>query len=69
VPWSDLETWGRKGGTVAADADAAVDAIADGLAHPQADSERRRAMASDLFYNPGQAALAATKWLEAELDL
>lgn len=65
----DLDTWGRKGGTVVGDADAALDAIADGLARPRAASEVRRAMAADLFYNPGQATLGAAKWLEAELDL
>jgi hypothetical protein len=65
----DLDTWGRNGGTIAASPDTALDAIAEGLARPRAASDVRQAIAADLFYNPGQAALTAAKWLEAELDL
>lgn len=54
---------------MAADPDAALDAISEGLARPRAASDIRRAMAADLFYNPGQATLSAAKWLEAERDL
>jgi hypothetical protein len=62
----DLDTWGRTGGVVVPDAAAALDAVATGLAHPQAQSERRRAIASDLFYNPGTATQAALRWIRAE---
>lgn len=59
----DLETWGRKGGTVASGPVEAVAAVAAGLAHPEAQSESRRAIARDLFYNPGVATAAAVRWI------
>jgi hypothetical protein len=62
----DLDTWGRTGGVVVPDAPAAVDAVASGLAHPQTQSEHRRAIARDLFYNPGTATQAALRWLRDE---
>jgi hypothetical protein len=62
----DLETWGRKGGIVASGAAAAVDAVAAGLADPLAQSEMRRAIAADFFYNPGAATQAALSWLRTE---
>ncbi|MDT4973629.1 MAG: hypothetical protein QOG22_3772 [Pseudonocardiales bacterium] len=65
----DLETWGRKGGVIAPDASAAERAIADGLAHPEALSHVRRAIARDLFYNPGTATTVALDWLQAEVRL
>jgi len=65
----DLETWGRKGGVIAGDVAAAQRAIADGLAHPDAQSDIRRAIARDLFYNPGTATQVALDWLRAELRL
>ncbi|MGI8800736.1 MAG: CDP-glycerol glycerophosphotransferase family protein [Solirubrobacteraceae bacterium] len=65
----DLDTWGRKGGEVAADPISAVAAVARALADPQRDGEARRAMTSDLFYNPGQATVAAVGWLERKLAL
>lgn len=60
----DLDTWGRKGGTVVAGPDDVVDAVADGLAHPQSKGEIRRAMAADLFFNPGTATDHAFAWFE-----
>jgi len=65
----DLETWGRKGGVVAGDVIAAQRAIADGLAHPEAQSDIRCAIAGDLFYNPGTATSVALDWLRGELRL
>lgn len=59
----DLDTWGRKGGEVVRWPDEAVEAVARGLAHPAAHSDVRRAMAKDLFYNPGRATDAAVNWI------
>lgn len=59
----DLDTWGRKGGAVVRWPDEAVDAVAAGLAHPERESEVRRAMAQDLFFNPGRATDAAVTWI------
>ena len=63
----DLGTWGRKGGPVARWPDEAVDAIAWSLAHPRRNGPVRRAMARDLFYNPGRATDAAMAWVTARL--
>lgn len=65
----DLETWGRNGGVIARWPDEAVEAVAWSLAHPDDASEVRRAMAADLFYNPGRATDAAMEWILGELDL
>jgi len=62
----DLNTWGRKGGIVAAGAAAALKAVVNGLAAPQAQAETRRAIARDIFYNPGTATRAALGWLRTE---
>lgn len=59
----DLDTWGRKGGEVVRWPDEAVEAVARGLAQPAARSDVRRAMAKDLFYNPGRATDAAVNWI------
>ena len=58
----DLDTWGRKGGITARWPDEAVEAIRWSLAHPRHASRLRRAMARDLFYNPGHATSAAMDW-------
>lgn len=63
----DLETWGRKGGTTVRWPDEAVDAVAWSLAHPREGSDVRRAMAQDLFFNPGRAAETAVSWIRASL--
>jgi hypothetical protein len=60
----DLETWGRRGGAIARTPAEAVEAAADALAQPGRLSDIRRAMARDLFYNPGHATDAAMEWLE-----
>lgn len=59
----DLDTWGRKGGVTVRWPDEAVEAIAWSLAHPRHASRLRRAMARDLFYNPGHATDAAVDWV------
>lgn len=64
----DLDTWGRKGGQVAADADAALAAVAHGLERPDELSDVRRAIAADLFFNPGRATDAAVDWLVREWE-
>ena len=64
---TDLDTWGRKGGEVVGRPDDVARAVDHGLAHPQALSKVRRAMARDLFYNPGQATKAAISWLSERL--
>ncbi|HLQ58490.1 MAG TPA: CDP-glycerol glycerophosphotransferase family protein [Gemmatimonadales bacterium] len=63
----DLDTWGRKGGVTVRWPDEAVEAVRDSLAHPRRGSEVRRAMAQDLFFNPGRAAHAAVDWIRARL--
>jgi hypothetical protein len=65
----DLGTWGRRGGTVASGPCAAVDAVAHGLAHPREHSVTRRAIARDLFYNPGGSTEAALDWLGTRLQV
>ncbi|MDH3206826.1 MAG: CDP-glycerol glycerophosphotransferase family protein [Gemmatimonadota bacterium] len=65
----DLETWGRKGGTVARWPDEAVRAVEWSLENPDAHGEIRRAMAKDLFYNAGTATDAAERWILSELGL
>lgn len=64
----DLETWGRKGGVTARWPDEAVDAVRWSLAHPRSGTEVRRAMARDLFFNPGKAASAAVAWIRDRLQ-
>jgi hypothetical protein len=65
----DLETWGRRGGITARWPDEAVDAVQWSLEHPEHKSDVRRAMAGDLFYNPGNAANVAANWILERLDL
>jgi CDP-glycerol glycerophosphotransferase (TagB/SpsB family) len=62
----DLDTWGRSGGVIASGPAAVVDAVAEGLANPHAQSETRQTIARDLFYNPGKATQAAVRWLRDE---
>ncbi len=65
----DLETWGRKGGVTVRWPDEAIEAVAWSLAHPKHASEIRRAMARDLFFNPGRAADVAVQWILTRLGL
>lgn len=64
----DLETWGRKGGATVQWPDEAVEAVASALARPRRDGAIRRAMARDLFYNPGRATDAAVSWIRQRLE-
>jgi hypothetical protein len=65
----DLDTWGRKGGVTTRWPDEAVEAVEWSLAHPRDASRVRRAMARDLFFNPGQATEAAMRWMGDRLGL
>lgn len=65
----DLDTWGRKGGVTVRWPDEAAEAVAWSLAHPREGAAVRKAMARDLFYNPGSATDAALRWVEQRLDL
>ena len=65
----DLDTWGRKGGVTTKWPDEAVEAVAWSLAHPNQGAAVRKAMARDLFYNPGRATDAAFRWVEQRLGL
>jgi CDP-glycerol:poly(glycerophosphate) glycerophosphotransferase len=64
----DLDTWGRKGGVTVRWPDEAVDAVRESLAHPRRGGALRRAMARDLFYNPGRATGAAVAWIRERLQ-
>ena len=63
----DLDTWGRKGGITVRWPDEAVEAVRWSLAHTRHASAIRRAMARDLFFNPGRATDAAMVWLQQRL--
>ena len=65
----DLGTWGRHAGIVARWPDQAVEAVERSLENPEALGPVRRAMAADLFYNPGRATDAAVRWTLAELGV
>ena len=54
-PKADLETWGRKAGEIVAGPEQINAAIDRALASPAELSETRRALAADLFFEPGQA--------------
>lgn len=59
----DLETWGRKCGLVVKKPGDIEEAVERSLQSPRWQSEMRRAMAKDLFYNPGRATDMAISWL------
>lgn len=65
----DLRTWGRRGGSVVARASDVPAAVESALAHPERHATTRRAIASDLFYNPGRATEAALAWVCQELGV
>jgi hypothetical protein len=65
----DLETWGRRAGVTAGWPDEIVDAVGWSLDHPEHGSPVRKAMAADLFFNPGQAADIATRWVLDRLEI
>lgn len=65
----DLATWGRQAGKLfrtPAEASRALDAA---IADPAAQSEIRRALAADLFYDPGNATDRAVEAVYRELQL
>ena len=64
----DLDTWGRRCGDVVEGPEDVVAAVARALEAPDRHSDVRRAMAGDLFYNPGRATGAAVGWLMRELQ-
>ncbi len=55
APNLDLDTYGRKIGSIVAKSDNLVYAISDSLANPDRESEIRRTMASHIFHAPGSA--------------
>jgi len=59
----DIDTWGRHTGVVVKKPDHVLEAIESSLANPSQRSDVRKAMAKDLFYNPGRATDAAVTWL------
>lgn len=60
----DTETWGRRCGDVVTSPEEIAESIDLAFHKPERYAEIRRAMAQDLFYNPGQATNAAMRWLE-----
>jgi hypothetical protein len=66
-PSMDLVTWGRRAGRVVHTADKVVKVVQESLTDPKGHAPLRRAMAQDLFYNPGHATEAAVKWLMQRL--
>jgi CDP-glycerol glycerophosphotransferase (TagB/SpsB family) len=65
-PSLDLATWGRRAGIIAKKPEEVASAVAASLGDMQQHSDLRRAMAADLFYNPGSAASAAMEWLRSK---
>ena len=65
----DLDTWGRKGGDLCRWPDDAVRSVEESLANPEAHGDVRRAMAGDLFFNPGEATDHAVRWILEELGV
>jgi len=65
----DLETWGTKTGRSVKSAPEAIEAVEWGLAHPQEQSEIRRAAAANIFHKPGTATDRAVAQIYAALEL
>jgi len=59
----DTQTWGRRAGVIVEDPAEIVAVVDAELADPERFSAVRRAMAADLFYNPGRATDTAMDWL------
>ncbi|MCH8149487.1 MAG: CDP-glycerol glycerophosphotransferase family protein [Planctomycetes bacterium] len=59
----DMDTWGRHAGVVVRKADTIVDIVESRLADSAHQSDVRRSMAKDLFYNPGSATDVAIAWM------
>ncbi len=58
----DLVTWGRRAGAIVAHPGQAAEVVRSSLEHRAGKSAIRRALAKDLFYNPGHATGAAMDW-------
>ncbi len=65
----DLKTWGRKGGTLVSTAAELRETIPRLLERPEELSEVRRAIAKDLFFQPGSASARAARHLYEALEL
>lgn len=63
----DLERWGRKGSAIVARPEDVADIVMGSLADARRMSDIRRAIAADLFYNPGHATDAAIDWIDNHL--
>ena len=63
----DMDTWGRRAGIIVKKPERVLDAVDKSLADPSSHAEVRRAMADDLFYNPGRATDEAFDWVCGEL--
>ena len=59
----DLQTWGRQAGMIVKKPENIVDTVGQSFADPNRFSDIRKAMAADIFYNPGCATDAAYNWL------
>jgi len=60
----DLNTWGRQCGSVVETPDQIINTVEHAMADPNEHEDIRKAMASDLFFNPGRATEAAFEWLK-----
>lgn len=65
----DLATWGRRGGDLVERPDGVVAAVRAGLESPERHGQIRRSMASDLFFNPGNATREALSWFKERLGV
>ncbi len=65
----DLKTWGRRGGVTVRKPEEVVRAISKSLANPKRGSRVRRAMARDLFFDPGGATERAVEWVLKRLGI
>lgn len=65
----DLKTWGRRGGDVISDPDQLRTLVPHLIEHPEEKSAIRRAIAADLFHQPGTATHRAVKKLYEDMDL
>ncbi len=69
APMMDLSTWGRKGGDIVREPAELEELVPRLLENPGEKSAIRRAIAADLFYEPGKATQNAVSALYRELDL
>lgn len=60
----DKDTWGRRGGTIVRKPEDIMQAVTFAFDNPKDKSDIRRAMATDLFYNQGQATDKAFAWFQ-----